>query len=235
MPNFFQNMVGAVGNAFSEAGLAGPVAGKLTDRRVISLCAAASTDVYNDQSSYCTHAIKRIDFGKFNGTIQWALYQTDKGTIMAFMGTDPSKSQQLAQDMSAAIGNTGAITHAIAAARDVARRMRPNYVTGHSLGGLLAECVTSYEGIPGCNFGAPGPWGSFGNSATTLSGNNFNGVPFRVIMNEHDVIGRAIGGIAGSQSSHINKSSDLWWVNFQPVTTTLGHSCEAYCDTVGRP
>ena len=38
------------------------------------------------------------------------------------------------------------------------RELKPDYICGHSLGGLLAECVCSETGIAGAAFNAPGPW-----------------------------------------------------------------------------
>merc|ERR1711948_48280 len=35
------------------------------------------------------------------------------------------------------------------------------YVTGHSLGGFIAEVVASEQDAPGASFNSPGPWSSY--------------------------------------------------------------------------
>lgn len=233
-----------LGSALSDLGLVGPVAGDYNtndpaDRELISILAACSKDVYNDKSKtsrYKAHWIEKKDLWTLPD-ISAATYKILQGhhkgkIVLAYKGADIRNLAQIKQAVATVFGNVGAIKDAIQSARGIASRERPDFVTGHSLGGLLAECVTSYEQIPGANFGSPGPWGSFGNSATTLTGDAFDGVKFKVVMNSQDMVGRAVGNAGGSQSSHIVKSTNIWWLKYDAARA--GHHFDGYCENVGE-
>jgi hypothetical protein len=51
------------------------------------------------------------------------------------------------------------IRNAINSALRAAESLNPDFLTGHSLGGALAEVVSSYTKIPGFSFNCPGPVG----------------------------------------------------------------------------
>ena len=77
----------------------------------------------------------------------------------------------------------------------------PDYICGHSLGGLIAECVCSETGIPGASFNAPGPWSAV-TSNNLLTGNKYNVVKFEVHLTRNDPVS-LFGGILGVAVSHV--------------------------------
>ena len=85
--------------------------------------------------------------------------------ILAYRGTDlsdPGSAQEtLLQDASLSLPsftNLGRpIREAISCAVGDALEQKPDFICGHSLGGLIAECVCGETGIPGATFNAPGP------------------------------------------------------------------------------
>lgn len=111
-------------------------------------------------------------------------------------------------------GDTGHdIGTAIDQGAEFVMNRKPTYICGHSLGGLLAECVCSLTGRPGAAFGPPGPYtpNMFQNLVT---GVKHVGVPFKVVVNEFDMIARAMGRISGWEGSHIVKRSRIKWLKF---------------------
>merc|ERR1712130_666113 len=144
------------------------------------------------------------------------------------MGTD--NPTQVGQDLTI-IWSGSAIRTAITHATEVAESVKPDYVTGHSLGGLLAECVTSYTAIPGVAFAAPGPVGT----PNLVDGGKFDGVPFKVIADKKDGVARAGGRITGWQSSHIVASKNIKYVDNGCTTGNLlcAHSMSNYAKSVG--
>lgn len=87
---------------------------------------------------------------------------------------------------------------------DAVERLNPDYITGHSLGGLIAEVVASFTRTPGFSFNCPGPVAlvtetSFLNPAT----GKWHGLNFEVHLREGDPIAHL------NDSHHIN--SDIVW------------------------
>jgi hypothetical protein len=87
---------------------------------------------------------------------------------------------------------------------EVARKIKPDLITGHSLGGLLAEVVASYTRIPGIAFNSPGPVGFI--TETPLHNKNkkhYKGLQFEVHLRENDPVSQL------NYEWHIN-SSPIW-------------------------
>merc|ERR1712029_92760 len=110
------------------------------------------------------------------------------------------------------IGNGAHVTNAVNEGIEKADEFQPDFLTGHSLGGFMAECVCSKTGIPGASFAAPGPVGQV--TANTNVGGKFGGVKWKTVINRQDIIATTIGGIGGSQSSHIVRSDHIRWLDF---------------------
>jgi hypothetical protein len=210
-------------------------AARLDDLHAIRLMAAAAAHIYmvgmkDEFSRGGATSLQLQHFNRWDGTLQWAIYSTSKGSILAFMGTDfpndwGARSQQLWQDKGIPMGDNS-FRNARDQAIDVVRRYRPTWVTGHSLGGILAECAASYTGTKGAVFGAPGPVG-FPN----LAGDNYAGVPFRVIIHSGDPA-RNIGRITGYKYSHIVYSGDVWWLSGGSEFNK--HGMNSYTSLLGR-
>ena len=78
-------------------------------------------------------------------------------------------------------------------AQYAANTLQPDFVTGHSLGGLLAEVVSSHNKIPGVAFNAPGPVG-FVTETSFLSQDKwqYEGVKFEVHLRKLDPVSQVI-------------------------------------------
>ena len=81
------------------------------------------------------------------------------------------------------------IREIISIAKNITLQIRPDYVTGHSLGGILSEVVASYTNIPGMSFNSPSPVGivtetSFLNPITDF----YEGIKFEVHLRHLDPI-----------------------------------------------
>ena len=101
----------------------------------------------------------------FDGAfLQYARYHINSGphagkTILAFTGThDSAKAMTagVATVMSTFSMRNQATNTFIDFAIKIAIDANPHFVTGHSLGGMIAEVVCSFTGIPGASFDAPG-------------------------------------------------------------------------------
>lgn len=53
------------------------------------------------------------------------------------------------------------IRHCIQEAVDITKSLSPNWVCGHTIGGVFAECVSSALGISGAAFNTLGPWSPY--------------------------------------------------------------------------
>ena len=102
--------------------------------------------------------------------LQYATYTIKQGpytnkTILAFMGTDIQLSGTNIEQVFAALWSTPMGSEMIrtmaSEAEVVANRLQPDFITGHSLGGLVAEMVCSMTGIKGASFGAIGAFDPF--------------------------------------------------------------------------
>jgi len=98
--------------------------------------------------------------------LQYATYTINQGqyqgqTILAFMGTVFSNIEQVVADIWSTPMSTDLMKNMANEAKDVAERLNPDFITGHSLGGIIAEMVCSMTGIKGASFGAIGAFDPF--------------------------------------------------------------------------
>lgn len=191
---------------------------------LVDLLAAAAWAVYKHGAPYKPEWLREIAFQAvtfrtdFRTNIGWALYEVRKGpyrgkTIMAFRGTDVNSVQQVLQDISSVYNGPMSILARRSAVVTI-RKHQPDYITGHSLGGLIAEMACSYTGKPGASFAAPGPVGITENLA---DGGRYAGVQWRTVINTNDVVARTIGGVQGTSRSHISHSTDIQWLEFGSI------------------
>ena len=147
--------------------------------------------------------------------IQYGLYEISEGRhkgkkILAYRGTEVSGLVTLLQDISLALPSLTyfgqPIKEAIDSAVEITLKHKPDFICGHSLGGLIAECVCSETGIPGASFNAPGPWSTIP-SNNLLTGNKYNGVKFEVHLTRNDPVS-LFGSYMGPECSHVGHP--LW-------------------------
>ena len=173
--------------------------------------------------------------------IQWATYTILQGEhkdkkILSYMGTDFSNFEQVVADIFSVPFATDLMRNMRDEAVAIANAESPDYITGHSLGGILAELVCSETGIPGASFAALGAFDPYSQADQELGNTSYNGLvennmhqntAFEVVMNTYD-IASAIASIDGSACSHITSSCNVRWLWF-------GDSIyEAYSSTAGR-
>ena len=144
--------------------------------------------------------------------VQYAVYQltgipgyTDK-RVLAIRGTKTTRTllqdlsmldprQVLREYLPSVFGELdesdgwNTIREICAIAQEAADRIQPDFLTGHSLGGLMCEVVSSHSRIPGFSFNSPGPVGlvnetSFLNPDTE----RYKGVKFEVHLRENDPV-----------------------------------------------
>lgn len=185
----------------------------LNDKEILKLLAVCAEDVYNMKNeSGCLngYGIELTDIFQFEkwgsgNCLQYGVYKITSGihegkTILAFRGTDSYMGG--AQDVDVMISSP-LIKTVISYASDYTRKFKVNWICGHSLGGLIAECVCSYTGVGGASFNAPGPWSS--NAMNNLaSGTCYADVPFECHLTKSDFVSY-IGSAGGPDSSHIGK------------------------------
>ena len=117
----------------------------------------------------CQTKIRDATDGK--DALQYATYTIKQGPyankrILSFMGTDTSNVEQSnVEQLYAALWSTPMASNMMRTmateAADVANRLQPDFVTGHSLGGTIAEMVCSMTGFKGASFGAIGAFDPF--------------------------------------------------------------------------
>ena len=155
----------------------------------------------------------------WDGTLRWVLYTARSGhglpagaTILAFMGTDfddtfRAREAQMAQDAAIPLGGEAIIRARDAAVRAV-KEAKPDYVTGHSLGGLLAECAASYTGSSGASFGAPGPVGE----PNLADGGKQGGARWATVLHRADPV-VSLDQAGGRRHSHIGHAKHVLWLD----------------------
>jgi hypothetical protein len=109
-----------------------------------------------------------FDMENFDGkdALQWSTYTIMQGPhegkkVLAFQGTDFSNLEQVLADIWSVPMATDLMRNMRAEAVAVAKEQNPHFITGHSLGGILAELVCSETGIPGASFAALGAFDPF--------------------------------------------------------------------------
>ena len=135
--------------------------------------------------------------------VGWALYKIKSGdhaneTILAYKGT--TNWQDFVQDFSVAFGGP-TIRTVIGNCVALADAKKPNWLTGHSLGGCLAESVCSETSIGGASFNAPGPY-TLTPGKNLVAGGRYHNVPFEVHLTRNDPVSMC-GNISGPDGSHV--------------------------------
>jgi hypothetical protein len=109
-----------------------------------------------------------FDMENFDGkdALKWSTYTIMQGShegkkVLAFQGTDFSNLEQVLADIWSVPMATDLMRNMRAEAVAVAEEQNPHFITGHSLGGILAELVCSETGIPGASFAALGAFDPF--------------------------------------------------------------------------
>ena len=196
----------------------------LDDKDLSWLLARAAWDCYTFSGKGFNGRLKLLDSiaqnskgdNKYN-ILQCGLYEIVNGRhegkkILAYRGTDTSDflsaNVTIAQDLSLAFPQLlgGPIRMTIAVAVSIAQNKDPDFICGHSLGGLIAECVCGETGIPGASFNAPGPWGVIP-ANNLLTGNKYDGVKFEVHLTEQDPVSQ-VGSYMGPNHSHVG--TPIW-------------------------
>ena len=214
-----QDIVGPV-ERFGIQTLGLPSAKNLDDRELVWLLGLAAFDSYT-LNGECRGKLKvtfrqlqNLKDANMLNDIQFGVYEVKKGRhrgkkILAYRGTDVENEvsgvMTLLQDASLCLPNVRylgqPIKEAISCAVKNAQLHRPDYICGHSLGGLLAECVCSETGLPGASFNAPGPWATTPEN-NLLSGTEYDGVQFEVHLTKNDPVS-LYGGYLGPECSHV--------------------------------
>ena len=196
----------------------------------------------------CAEILRNVgtEFLDGQNAIQWATYTILQGEhqgkkILAYMGTDFSNFEQVAADIFSVPFATDLMRNMRDEAVAIANAESPDYITGHSLGGILAELVCSETGIPGASFAALGAFDPYSQADQELGNTSYNGLvennmhqntAFEVVMNTYD-IASAIASIDGSACSHITSSCNVRWLWFgdsiyEAYSSTAGHSSVYY-------
>ena len=149
-----------------------------------------------------------------DNNIQFGVYEISKGKhkskkILAYRGTDlhdtGAAQVTLLQDASLSLPQVPylgrPIKEAISSAVEDALEQKPDFICGHSLGGLITECVCGETGIPGASFNAPAPWSSLP-LHNLLSGDKYDKVKFEVHLTKNDIVS-LFGGFPGVSLSHV--------------------------------
>ena len=156
------------------------------------------------------YSVYEIIEGPFEGKIILAIRGT-KSVRSIYHDINLIDSEQILQHYMPAIfgkmdphDGWDIIREIIKIVRDVAEQIKPDFLTGHSLGGLLCEVVSSYTRIPGISFNCPGPVGlvtetSFLNPDSEY----YKGVEFEVHLRENDPVSQI------NYELHINKAP-IW-------------------------
>ena len=204
----------------------------LNGNEILRLLAAAAEDVYTFDGAQTAGRLslghqQHEFFGSGNG-LQFGIYIVNGGEwdgkkICAFRGTD---SFGKVEDIDLVISNSsGSIREAIHWGCENLRNNNADFVCGHSLAGLIAECVCAHTGISGAAFNAPGPWTSAPNSL--VDGKNYNYVPFEIHLTRNDVVSHtSVVGVTGTDASHIG--TPKWHIH------DGGHSMAALRADIGN-
>lgn len=184
---------------------------------VVRHLAAAASDVF-EPGTFKTGgkaSLQLLHAHEFDGAISWATYRFRGGVILAFMGSRGSTQKQQADQVLA--GGGPDFFRARTAAIAIGWEFKPDFVTGHGLGGSLAECVCSYCGVPGAAFsplaviGSEGPMGD----PCLADGRRHTGVQFQVVASKTDR-GVLLGTGGDYEKGHIVKPEHIRWARDFP-------------------
>ena len=86
----------------------------------------------------------------------------------------------------------------------MAKRLKPDFICGHSLGGFLTEIIASKLRIKGASFNCPGPYAF--NQTKSLCGNSFDGLKFEIVLTRFDPVSQISMEKYGTpMNSHIGR------------------------------
>ena len=234
-----------------------PKAASWDEAEAWRLCAAASADVYHPR-----HVLSSEEPSFLHGGATWleeqaavsiplgnptpefvaVKYLVRRGgykgkTILAFRGTH--NRNQVLQDLHLAAGGGRRIRRVVSQALEAHREHDPDWVTGHSLGGMLAEIVASHTGSPGVAFAPPGPVLDRTNLA---NGDRHACRPFKVVVHRKDFIAQAcqripVGKEGGYGNSHIVEARDIHWLPYDERRDGMNpatiHKMKKYIELLG--
>jgi putative lipase involved disintegration of autophagic bodies len=158
-----------------------------------------------------------------------AIYSNDEDAVVCFKGTgnckidedeigssEPNKTivQDLLADLSLAIG---IIPNQAESARELMKEASREYghlnltVTGHSLGGYLAQVVSYWAKVPCVTFNAPGAWGDLQKSKINLFDPQimWRGIKSTFKKEEVCVNFMHVGDIVGNYGLHRGRTNRL--------------------------
>eukprot|EP00929_Paragymnodinium_shiwhaense_P028541 TRINITY_DN16515_c0_g1_i1.p1 TRINITY_DN16515_c0_g1~~TRINITY_DN16515_c0_g1_i1.p1 ORF type:complete len:495 (-),score=50.86 TRINITY_DN16515_c0_g1_i1:87-1571(-) len=211
----------------------------LNDPDLVSKLASVAFDVYDfemtipnfrtkpttqcDLTKTLTLAEHQVENGAHDDVeVQWGLYTIKTGThkgkkIMGIRGTQTKKTVH--QDIAFVLG-TEQFKHVIQRVESHVSHWKPDYIVGHSLGGLLAEAAASRMGIAGASFNGPGPCHVF-NDLRAYCGDAYENLPFDIYLSSWDPVS-CIPPLPLADSAHIGRPKwfdipveldDLGWVH----------------------
>ena len=192
-------------------------------------CYTFSGDSFNGRLKCLDKVLQNSEEENKSNILQYGLYEISEGKhkgkkVLAYRGTEikdeHARNVTLLQDLSLAFpgGVLGdVIKFTIKTAVNIAQICKPDFICGHSLGGLIAECVCGETGIPGASFNAPGPWGA-APANNLLTGDKYNGVKFEVHLTINDPIS-SIGSVLGPENSHVGRP--IWHSGFNHMMDSI--------------
>jgi len=129
-------------------------------------------DTYVDIVEQCSSILREATDGR--NALQWKTYNIMQGDhagkkILAYMGTNmrtdtwgaKGNAEQLIADVWSVPQANHMMINMANEAAEVAERVGADFITGHSLGGIITEMVCSKTGIPGASFAALGAFDPF--------------------------------------------------------------------------
>ncbi|KAG2440193.1 hypothetical protein HXX76_004305 [Chlamydomonas incerta] len=210
---------------------------------LLKLLVAAAANVYehennegykHDEKRYLGSRLRRTDAGSMGsgyGFVRYAVYQVVGGpysgkTILAYEGT--FSSTQKWQDFSLMLGS---FKQTADTAESIFRQVRPDFITGHSLGGCIAEVVCSRTGCRGAAFNSPGPWSPVG-KLNVVDGDKYNDVEFEIHLAVADpIVGLANSSAGNRAHGHIGSEQSgavIWYYSLSGQ-----HGIDAMVGAVG--
>lgn len=137
----------------------------------------------------CERVFAEVTDGR--DALQWATYQIQQGpyqgkTILSFMGTKLSNAEQVVADIWSVPLANGMMRNMTDDAVQIAQQVMEEvggkenlFITGHSLGGIVAELTCSELGIQGASFGAIGAFDPY----SLADANIVNGIMAEIELN----------------------------------------------------
>mmetsp|Transcript_25061 Transcript_25061/g.36972 ORF Transcript_25061/g.36972 Transcript_25061/m.36972 type:complete len:218 (+) Transcript_25061:90-743(+) len=156
----------------------------------LAVLAKISSNVYYigdvaKMNAGCPYQVIPASINDDVGLCAMAVYEKGRNRVLAIKGTS-LRGTDIGQDISMVLGGTGSYT-LVQPTLDLGRRLISQYnvnlITGHSLGGYIAEILATTVRIAGASFCGPGVNGP----VIKLGGKETSG--FQNIQYEHDALG----------------------------------------------